>query len=117
MLSLRSSLELPIAVPVRIEPFSLNLFYRDMPGNNTWAKVFLPQTNIKGSATIGVNDQLTDLSIEQWMHYIHNAIFMANTPLSVKGEINSFIGKLKAPVVIDKDIKQTSMYQRPRLLN
>lgn len=111
-LSLKSTLKLPIAIPVTIEPFSLRIFNRDMPGNNTWAKVSLPQTDVKGSAAIGINDQLTELNIRPWVYYLHGAISEANTVLSVKGAIHSFIGKLKAPIVIDKDIKQNGMHKR-----
>ncbi|KAJ5217911.1 uncharacterized protein N7498_000010 [Penicillium cinerascens] len=106
MLSFRSSLKLPIGIPVRIEPFSLDLINRDVPGNNTWAKAYLPQTDVKSSAIIGIKDQHTNLDLKQWLHYINNAIFAANVPLSVKGTIESFFGKLKTHIVIDKDIEQ-----------
>ena len=74
-----------------------------------WAKVHLPQINVKSSATIGIDNQLTELNIQQWNYYVQKAIFVENAPLSVKGPINSSIGKLKAPIVIDKDIKQKGM--------
>jgi hypothetical protein len=114
MLSFNSSLKLPIGVPVRIKPFSLDLINRDVPGNNTWAKAYLPQTDVKGSALIGIKDQHTDLNLNQWLHYLNNAISAANAPLSVKGSINSFIGKLKAHIVIDKDIEQKSKERKSK---
>lgn len=114
MLSFKSSLKLPVGIPVWIEPFSLDIINRDVPGNNTWAKAYLPETDVKGSAIIGIKNQHTDLNLEQWLHYINNAIFAANTPLSVKGTIDSFIGKLKAHISIDKDIEQKSMQRKMR---
>jgi hypothetical protein len=114
MLSFQSSLKLPIGVPVRIEPFPLDLINRDEPGNNTWAKAYLPQTDVKGSAMMGINNQRTDLNIKQWLHYINNAISAASAPLSVKGSIDCFIGKLKAHIMIDKDIKQKSRERKSK---
>ncbi|KAJ5116795.1 hypothetical protein N7456_001143 [Penicillium angulare] len=107
-LSMKASLKLPTSIPVQTNPFSLSLFNRALPGNSTWATVYLPNTDIKKTATIEVH-QRTELNPEQWMYYVHQAIFLAHAPLSVKGSIHASIGKLKAAVTLDKDIEQNTM--------
>lgn len=109
MLSLQSALKLPIGVPVRIEPITLELFNRRNPGNNTWAKAYLPSAIIHGNTTMGVTNQLTPLNTAQWADYVNSVVFMEHAPLSVRGGTDSFLGKLKSHVVMDKDIKQNSM--------
>lgn len=110
MLSLQSALKLPIGVPVRIEPITLELFNRRNPGNNTWAKAYLPSAIIDGNTTMGVTNQLTPLDAKQWMDYVHSVVFEKHGPLSVRGGTNSYLGKLKSYVVMDKDIKQNSAF-------
>ncbi|PLN84722.1 hypothetical protein BDW42DRAFT_199218 [Aspergillus taichungensis] len=109
MLSLQSALKLPIGVPVRIEPITLELFNRRNPGNNTWAKAYLPSAIVHGNTTMGVTNQLTPLDAKQWMDYVHSVVFEKHAPLSVRGGTNSFLGKLKSYVVMNKDIEQNTL--------
>jgi hypothetical protein len=110
---MQSALKLPIGLPVRIDPITLDLYNRDQPGNSTFAKLYLPGTTIKGNTTMGVTNQFTPLNVDQWTKYVHNVVFMAHGPLSLKGTTTSYLGKLKSRVTMDKTIKQNSKH-RPR---
>ncbi|KAJ5119187.1 hypothetical protein N7526_010824 [Penicillium atrosanguineum] len=86
-LTLESALNLKIALPVRIEPIVLDLF------------------TIKGNTTLGVTNVHTPLiNTTTWTSYVHNVVFDKYTALSLKGPTNSYLGVLKSPVVMDKDV-------------
>lgn len=107
-LSLKSALKLPVALPVRIDPISLDLFNREQPMNNTWGKVYLPGMIIKGNTSLGVQDQLTPVDPAMWYDYVWKVVHLHHPPLSVRGSTNSYLGKLKSPITMNQDIPQTS---------
>lgn len=112
-LTLKSALKLPVALPVRIEPITLELFNREQPMNNTWGKTYLPGMIIKGNTTLGVDDQSTPLDADMWYDYVWKVVHLHHPPLSVRGKTNSYLGKLKSPVTLNKDIPQTSKLPPP----
>ncbi|RAL01834.1 DUF3712 domain-containing protein [Aspergillus ibericus CBS 121593] len=109
MLSIKSALDLPINLPVRIDPITLSLFNRDLPENNTWAKLYMDGAKIKGNSTLQVDNQYTPLNVYQWTQYVRGTVFEAHAPLSVKGSTTAYIGKLKSRVTLNKDIHQNTL--------
>lgn len=108
-LTIESALKLPIGVPVRIDPMTLELFNRDNKGGNgTWGKLFLKDYTISGNTTLGVKNQHTPLNVTEWTQYVHNVVFMKHGPLSVYGKTTAYLGQLKNHVTMDKDIPQNS---------
>lgn len=108
-LTLESALNLKIALPVRIEPIVLNLFVRDTGPNEPWANVTIAGKTIKGNTTLGVSDVHTPLiNTTTWTSYVHNVVFDQFTTLSLRGTTNSYLGVLKSPVVMDKDVVSPS---------
>ncbi|KAJ6018619.1 hypothetical protein N7499_010189 [Penicillium canescens] len=104
-LTLQSALDLKIALPVRIEPITLDLFVRDAGPENKWATASLDGMVVKGNTTLGVSDVSTPLTnLTTWVEYVHNVVFKETTPLSIKGTTNSYLGVLKSPVTMDKDV-------------
>lgn len=111
VLTMGSALKLPLSIPVRIDPMTLDLFNREQPGDNTtWGQVFLPSTMIKGNTTLGVTNQLTPLDAEQWYNYVWKVVHLHHPPLSVKGKTTAYLGDLVNHVTMDKDIPQTSEF-------
>lgn len=109
-LTLQSALNLKIALPVRIEPITLNLFVRGSGASNAWAKADLDGKVIKGNTTLGVSKVETPLTnLTTWVEYVHNVVFKKDTPLSVRGVTNSYLGILKSKVTMDKDIVSPGM--------
>jgi hypothetical protein len=109
-LTLESALDLKIALPVRIEPITLDLFVRDAGAENKWATADLDGMVVKGNTTLGVSDVSTPLTnLTTWVEYVHNVVFQETTPLSIKGTTNSYLGVLKSQVTMDKDVVSPGM--------
>ncbi|KAJ5668602.1 uncharacterized protein N7477_007172 [Penicillium maclennaniae] len=104
-LTLESALNLKIALPVRIEPIVLDLFVRDTGSKAPWGNVTIAGKTIKGNTTLGVSDVHTPLiNTTTWTSYVHDVVFDKTTALSLRGTTNSYLGVLKSPVVMDKDV-------------
>lgn len=104
-LTLLSALDLKIALPVRIEPITLDLFVRDAGAGNAWGQANIDGKVIKGNTTLGVTKIETPLTnLTTWDEYVHNVVFEKETALSVRGVTNSYLGVLKSKVTMDKDI-------------
>jgi hypothetical protein len=104
-LTLLSALDLKIALPVRIEPITLDLFVRDTGAKNAWGQAKIDGKVIKGNTTLGVSKVETPLTnLTTWEEYVYNVVFEKETPLSVRGVTNSYLGVLKSKVTMDKDI-------------
>lgn len=108
LLTLEAALDLPIALPVRIEPFDLHVYNQDIEGNNTIFTTHLDGTIIHGNTTLGVKGVRTPLNVPLWTDYVHKVVFEPHAPLPVKGETNAYLGKLKNHVKLDKNIHQNS---------
>ncbi|KAK4861820.1 hypothetical protein LT330_003855 [Penicillium expansum] len=104
-LTLLSALNLKIALPVRIEPITLNLFVRDAGADNAWGQANIDGKVIRGNTTLGVTKVETPLTnLTTWSEYVKNVVFQKETALSVRGVTNSYLGVLKSKVTMDKDI-------------
>lgn len=110
-LTLKSALDLKIALPVRIEPITLDLFVRDIGVQDPWANITIPGLTIKGNTTLGIQDVHTPLTnVSTWTSYVHDVVFQKETALSLKGSTNSYLGVLKSYVTMDKDIVSPSKF-------
>ncbi|CAI7659755.1 unnamed protein product [Penicillium glandicola] len=111
-LTLVSALDLKIALPVRIEPITLDLFVRDTGADNAWGQAEIPGKVIKGNTTLGVTNVETPLTnLTTWKEYVYNVVFEKETALSVKGVTNSYLGVLKSKVTMDKNIMSPVLNQ------
>ncbi|KAJ5861872.1 uncharacterized protein N7529_009182 [Penicillium soppii] len=111
-LTLESALDLKIALPVRIEPITLDLFVRDAGASNAWGETTIDGMVIKGNSTLGVSNVETPLTnLTTWVEYVHNVVNDKETPLSVRGVTNSYLGVLKSKVTMDKDITSPVLNQ------
>ncbi|GES61230.1 hypothetical protein ATEIFO6365_0006068900 [Aspergillus terreus] len=109
VMTIESALDLPLSVPVRVDPIALELFNRDTKGNGTYAIVYINGTTVHGNTTLGVTNQYTPLNVEQWAKYVHSAVFMEHAPLSVRGKTTAYLGKLKNSITMNKNIPQTTL--------
>ncbi|KAJ5593976.1 uncharacterized protein N7459_000184 [Penicillium hispanicum] len=112
MLTLKSALDLKIALNVRIDPLTLDLFNRDTGVDNAWGKAGVPGTVVKGNTTLGTDDQPTPLlNVTTWTDYVHDVVFQEKSGLSVKGTTHSYLGVLKSKVTMNKDIISPTLNQ------
>lgn len=111
ILTLQSALDLKIALPVRIEPITLNLYVHDLGAQNYWGDITIPGQTIKGNTTLGVANHLEPIhNLSTWNQYVHDVVFEKEAGLSVHGETNSYLGVLKSHVVMDKTIFSPSRF-------
>lgn len=112
-LTLQSALDLKIALPVRIDPISLELFVRDIGPQDPWANITIPGMMIKGNTTLGVQGVHTPLlNLTTWTRYVHDVVFQKETALSIKGSTNSYLGVLKSYVTMNKNVVSPSKFLR-----
>lgn len=111
ILTLQSALDLKIALPVRIEPITLNLYVHDLGAQNYWGDITIPGQTIKGNTTLGVANHFETIhNMSTWNQYVHDVVFEKEAGLSVHGATNSYLGVLKSHVVMDKTIVSPSRF-------
>ena len=113
VMTIKSAIKLPIALPVRVNAFPMSLLVRDMPGNNTYAKVYLPDSVIHGNTTLGEENHLTPLNLPVWRQYVRNVLFQETVPLSLHGRTEQHLGELHSMVTLNKDVPLNGVYSTP----
>lgn len=116
--SLFAGLSVPKPFTVKLKPIALNLLVdQEPPNRNPYITVQLPEQNLKGNATITVTNQTTNiLDQEIFGTFLHSAVYQETFVLSAYGETNSYLGKLKAHLRLDKKVElkgQSSQLTRP----
>lgn len=115
-LSLMSKINLKIALPVRIEPITLDLYLQNLGQANPWGNITIPGTSIKGIASLGVdNVHVPFMNSSTWTSYVHDVVFKEETGLSLNGTTNSYLGVLKSRVTMTKDVVAPSTFLPPRV--
>ncbi|KAJ0419468.1 hypothetical protein BJY00DRAFT_314070 [Aspergillus carlsbadensis] len=109
ILTLEAALDLPINLPVRIEPLVLEVYNKWSDGNNTIFTSLIDGTTVDGNTTLGVQNQFTTLDVPLWTDYVHRVVTEPNAPLPVRGSTNAYLGILKSHVTVDKDIHQHTL--------
>ncbi|KAL2870926.1 DUF3712 domain-containing protein [Aspergillus lucknowensis] len=123
VLTLQAALDLPIILPVRIDPFNLEVYDKDREGNNTIFSARLPGQTLKGNTTMGIEDRYTPVNVPLWTDYVYEVVVQKNAPLPVRGATTAYLGKLESHVTVQKDIQQNTLnsftgfsIDNPRLL-
>ncbi|KAL5334492.1 hypothetical protein BJX70DRAFT_17187 [Aspergillus crustosus] len=109
ILTLEAALDLPIALPVRMEPLTLEVFSHDAEGNDTIFSGRIDGAILDGNTTLGFQDRYTPLNVPLWIEYVKQVVFEKNAPLPVRGSTTAYLGILKNHVSISKDIHQNTL--------
>jgi hypothetical protein len=105
ILTLKANVDLKLAIPVRIEPVTLNLFEREYGHDHPYAAVDISGQTIKGNHTLGVSDQFTPIqNMTVWEKFVKQVLFQEKTSLAMYGKLTAYLGVLKSHVTMDKDI-------------
>lgn len=108
-LTLQSSLDLHILLPVRIEPITLELYVGETGPEYPWADVTIPGLKVHGITTLGVENVPTPLiNTTVWTDYVREVVFQKEAALGIKGATNSYLGVLKAHVNMQKNVVSPS---------
>lgn len=106
LLSLTASIKLPTPLHVRIDPVPLNLYIKNGSEDSVpYTSFVLPENKLVGNTTLQFEDQQAQILDEKvFAQFVQNAIFSENFVLSVTGQTDVFVGKLKAHIHLTKDI-------------
>jgi hypothetical protein len=105
IMTMQANVDLKLALPVRIEPVTLNLFEREYGHDNPYVSVDIPGQTIKGNYTLGVSDQFTRIqNLTVWEKFVKQAVFQEKTSLAMYGKMTAYLGVLKSHVTMDKDV-------------
>ncbi|KAB8217296.1 hypothetical protein BDV33DRAFT_232910 [Aspergillus novoparasiticus] len=104
--SIDTSLKIPAGLSVRIDPFSLSLFNREVKPVVPFIDIALQGYNLKGTTKMSVSSNNTAvLDREQFVEALTKAVYSKQFKLSAKGSTTGHLGALKAPVTLDKDVE------------
>ena len=91
---------------MRIDPFTLSLFNRDVKPITPFIDVSLQGYNLKGTTKMSISSNNTAvLDREQFVHALTKAVYSKQFILSAKGSTLGHLGALKAGVTLDKDVE------------
>ncbi|GAD93902.1 conserved hypothetical protein [Paecilomyces variotii No. 5] len=98
---------------VKTDPLTLDLFIRKL-SDEPFAKVNIPASTVHDNTTLGVTNQQTPLLNQQgWQQFVNNVLFLDKGLVSVRGNTNAYLGKLKCPVWINRDLETPMLGKFP----
>jgi Protein of unknown function (DUF3712) len=108
MYSLSSSLKIPAGLTVDLKPITLNLFTNDSGPTDPYIKVNLPEYHLRGNTKINITRQTVEiLDQNRFEEFMESAVSSKQFGLSASGSTTAYLGALKAPIKLNKDVKLT----------
>jgi hypothetical protein len=81
------------------------MFTNDSDASHPYAQIVLPEQKLSGETSIVVTNQTTRILNEtQFTSFIASTVNSENFALNVQGSTDGFLGSLKTPVTLDKQI-------------
>ncbi|KAJ9295977.1 hypothetical protein DTO271G3_5552 [Paecilomyces variotii] len=112
LLTVISALDLK-GFTVRTEPLTLDLFIRKL-SDESFAQVNIPAAKVHGNTTLGVTDQHTPILYQQgWQQFVDNILLLEKGLVSVRGKTTAYLGKLKCPVWLNRDLEMPMLGNFP----
>jgi hypothetical protein len=104
--SLVASLKVPAGVTIRLEPITLSLYTPDTGPMDPYIQVDLPEYHLKGKTTVAITNQTASiLDLEQFQKFLSTAVYSENFTLSAAGSTAAYLGILKAPLKLKKNVQ------------
>lgn len=104
--SLHASLKVPLGLSVRIDPFNLSLFNREVKPMTPYVTVPLGKIKLKGQSAISLTNQTTSIqNMEEFTNFLTKAVYSKRFTLSAYGKTTAHLGKIKVPLKLDKDLE------------
>lgn len=113
IMTINSTIKLPIILPVRIDAFPMSLLMRDLPGNSTYAKVYIPNSLIQVKGSLGEVNHPTPLNLPIWRQFVRNVLFQDTVMLSTHGRTEQHLGELHSMVTVNKDVPLNGTHPGP----
>ena len=94
-----------------LKPITLSLFTQDTGPLDPYIQVSLPEYHVKGNTTISiVNQTTTILDMGEFEKFLTSAVYSENFTLSAIGSTAGYLGVLKAPIKLNKNVKLTGKF-------
>ena len=104
--SLSSSLKIPNGLTVDLKPITLNLFTKESGPADPYIKVNLPEYHLRGETKINITGQTVDILDQHYFEeFMKSAVDNKEFTLSASGATTAYLGALKAPIKLNKDVK------------
>ncbi|RDW71753.1 hypothetical protein BP5796_07787 [Coleophoma crateriformis] len=106
--SINSSIKVTNAFSARLKPMNLS-FTR--PGSTiVYTQVSLPELHIKGNTEISVQNQTTPIvNMTAWVEFLKSAVYSDKFALTVRGQTDAYLGKIRAHVNLNKNLELTGL--------
>lgn len=109
--SLVASLKVPAGLTVVLKPFNLSLYTPTSGPKQPYIKVALPEYHLRGKEIIQIENQTAEiLDKPQMINFLDEAVGAKNFTLSAYGHTAAYLGVLKAPIKLQKNIEMPGMY-------
>ncbi|KAJ5086195.1 hypothetical protein N7532_010966 [Penicillium argentinense] len=104
--TLHTSLDVPLGLRIRTDPFDLRLFDRNISPTDPYITVGLPTYSLKGKTDMIITRNDTRiLNQGQFVETLTRAVYNEKFTLSAKGSTVGHLGALKAPLTLNKDVE------------
>jgi hypothetical protein len=104
--SLFATLKVPLGLTVDLKPFQLSLYTPETGKTDPYIKVALPEYHLKGLGNMTITNQTaTILDQPQFQKFLTSAVNSEEFTLSASGATTAYLGKLKAPLKLNKNVK------------
>jgi hypothetical protein len=109
--SLNASIKVPVAFDLKA--LTLNMFTNDSDAENPYARITLPEQKLDGQTTISITNQTTQiLNQTQFQSFLANTVNSGTFNLNIEGSTDGFLGSLKTPITLNKQIPLTGEQTR-----
>lgn len=106
LFTLDTSLNIPLGLRIRTEPLDLSFFNRDVQPMQLYLTVSLLAYSLKGDTDITVTKNNTDiLNEDEFIKTLTQAVYNKRFTMSAKGLTVGYLGALKTPLTLDKDVE------------
>jgi len=114
--SLVASLKVPGGATVDLKPTTLSLYTPEMGPKDPYIRVSLPEYHLKGTTTVSITNETAQiLNLPQFIDFLGSAVSAKNFTLSAYGSTAAYLGILKAPIKLKKNVEMAGMSLSPSL--
>ena len=103
------SIDTPAAITTKLMPQPLNLTGQN--NKTPFSFILLAETNLRGKATFQITNQTAKiLDIAAFESFLQSMMYSKNFTMQVNGQTDAFLGPIKAPVNLNKQISLAGKY-------
>jgi hypothetical protein len=106
--SLASSIDTPGGITAVLEPLPIGL--ASLNNKTPFTTLLIPETNLRGTSNITVTNQTVKIvDRNSFVSFLESALYSTSFKIVVTGTTDTFIGAIKAPIKLNKQIEMAGM--------